>query len=191
MPDKARILTTEAIQAFQAGNHDTAEKLFKKLVTGKQTASPQAFYNFAVFLRHSEKPEQAAYWLDRCLRAEPDRVDARLERSLLHMEAKDPWAVPPLLEDLQDGDALSVLAQAWEALGHWQKALSALEKISNPSLQHRLAMLRCLLELRSDSEAEALATALRKEGSLSEAILAKTMTRRSAGRLTLQETPPS
>ncbi len=158
--DRIAAQLRDAVAAYQSGDSDKADRLFKK-VASSRGAGPQAAFNYAIFLNRTGRPSDAAYWLDRVLRADAAYPGAAAERARLHFQA-----------------------------GEWPSAerlLARLDGVGAAGTEDRLLWLRALLECGRLDDADRLSNDLiRSDPALKPAVL-KARTRRSKGRLTLFE----
>ncbi|NMM45275.1 tetratricopeptide repeat protein [Rhodospirillaceae bacterium KN72] len=188
---KRLLLVREAVAAFQAGDIATAETLFRKAaadIGGKRNDDPRIPYNYAVFLRRTGRPQDAVYWLDRCLRMAPDHTNASIEKGLALIELGQAQPAIDLLTAFPgDADALRGLSIAAFKLGQWDRALGAVTALPMPQAEDRLLAIRALAELGRLSEAEADGADLAASHPTLKADIAKALTRRSKGRFSLHE----
>ena len=188
---KRLTLVQEAVAAFQAGDADKADKLFRKAVSdigGKRNDDPRIPYNYAVFLRRIGRGQDAVYWLDRCLRLAPDHTNASIEKGLALIDLGQAQAALDVLSGFpDDADALRGLSVAAFKLGQWDRALGAVKALTTPQPEDCLLAIRALAELGRLEDAEAEGAALAKAHPSLKADIAKALTRRSKGRFSLRE----
>lgn len=189
--DKRQYLTRQAVAAFQSGDAQTADRLFRRLATDRK-ADVQSQYNYGVFLRRSGRPSDALYWFDRCLRADPARRDVRIERGLARSELGN---VSAAIDDLSaypdDTDALQALPPLLARAGRWVEALDILARLGSIGAvrtDDQLLKLRGLLETGRVDDAETLCRSLGATRPELRPDLLKALTRRAKGRLSLDET---
>ncbi len=186
---KIAALTQDAVAAYQAGELKRAERLFKKAATDP-SAPAQTAYNLAVFLRRERRVRDALYWLDRCLRSDPNHKNARIERGLALIDLDQlPQAVECLQVFPEDHDALRGLSVACFRQGYWAEALAAVQALADRAeAEDRLLMIRALAELGQLDAAEAAGSALLSARGDMAVDISKALTRRSKGRFSLIET---
>ena len=188
---KRLALVQEAVAAFQSGDADLADTLFRKAASdigGKRNDDPRIPYNYAVFLRRIDRAQDAVYWLDRCLRMAPDHVNAAIEKGLALIDLGQATAALELLSGFPgDVDALRGLSVAAFKLGQWDLAVDAVTALPTPQPEDRLLAIRALAELGRLGEAETDGAALAASHPTLKADIAKALTRRSKGRFSLRE----
>ena len=185
---KIAALTRDALAAYQTGDLERVETLFKKAASAP-SAPPQAAYNFAVFLRREGRGKDALYWLDRCLRSAPDHRNAQIERGLALIDLGQLQQAGDCLQAFPDDpDALRGVSVTMFKLGYWEKAAEAVQGLAvQASAEDRLLLIRALTELGRLDEAEATGAALKAERAELRADVSKALTRRSKGRFSLIE----
>jgi tetratricopeptide (TPR) repeat protein len=186
---KTAALTQDALTAYQSGEIARAEQLFKKAASGP-SSPPQTAYNYAVFLRREGRVQDAVYWLDRCLRSAPDHKNAQIERGLALIDLGQlEEAAVGLQAFPDDPDALRGMSVAAFKLGHWEKAVTAIQNMAPQArAEDRLLLIRALAELGRLKEAEAAGAALKAERADLGADISKALSRRAKGRFSLIET---
>ncbi len=185
---KIAALTQDALAAYQSGDLKRAETLFKK-AAGAPAAPAQTAYNFAVFLRREGRSGDAVYWLDRCLRSAPDHKNAHIERGLALIDLGQlDQAIDCLHSFPDDFDALRGLSVAAFKLGHWDKAVTAVQGLgAQATAEDHLLRIRALAELDRLDDAQAAGNALGAQRADLRADISKALTRRSKGRFSLIE----
>lgn len=185
--EKLAALTREAVAAFDAGDTAKADTLFRKAASTREGGA-QAAYNYAVFLRRTGSLDQAAYWIGRCLRAEPGRTAARIEYAMIALASDKPDEALAALDGVADEpEALLARATASFRLGDWAAASDTLGRMASPSPDATLLQIRCYAELNRIDEAESLGAHLGTANPSLKADILKALTRRARGRVSLDE----
>lgn len=186
--DKKRAtLTQQAVSAFHSGDLKAAERLFKKAASAPLSTA-QTVYNYAVFLRQTARLQEAAYWLERCLKAEPGRESAGLELAQIKIDLGEHATALTLLAALPcNADRLRAEGLAHFALGDWLAAFEALDSIDLATTDDLMLLLRVCLELGDMHQADRISRDILKRDSSRMPDVLKARTRRTHGAMQLRE----
>jgi predicted Zn-dependent protease/TolB-like protein len=133
-PDDIASLRAAATGAAQAGKHEAALELWKKLVT-RRPWDLGARYELGAALWHTGDPVGAQKQLEQVTGHRPDHLAARRVLVLIHAARSD---TPKLVHELEaiavrapsDLEIKADLASAYGALSQWDKAIAALDAIA-------------------------------------------------------------
>jgi tetratricopeptide (TPR) repeat protein len=133
-PDDIASLRAAAAGAAQAGKHEPALELFRRLVT-RRPWDLDARYQLGAAMWRTGDPAGAQKQLEQVTAHRPDHLQARRVLALIHASRSD---TPRLIAELEaiaarapdDLEVKADLASAYGALGRWDKAIAALETIA-------------------------------------------------------------
>ena len=133
-PDDIASLRAAANGAAQAGKHEVALELFRKLVT-RRPWDLEARYELGAALWRTGDPAGAEKQLEQVTAHRPDHLAARRVLVLIHAARSDTHKLVGELEAIAvrapgDLEIKADLASAYGALGQWDKATAALEAIA-------------------------------------------------------------
>ncbi len=133
-PDDIASLRAAATGAAQAGKHEIALDLWKKLVT-RRPWDLEARYELGVALWRTGDPGGAEKQLEQVTAHRPDHLAARRVLVLIHAARSDTHKLVGELEAIAarapaDLEIKADLASAYGALSQWDKAIAALEAIA-------------------------------------------------------------
>ena len=133
-PDDIASLRAAATGASQAGKHEVALELWKKLVT-RRPWDLDARYELGAALWRTGDPGGALKQLEQVTAHRPDHLAARRVLVLIHASRSDTHKLVGELEAIAarapaDLEIKADLASAYGALSRWDKAAAALEAIS-------------------------------------------------------------
>jgi Flp pilus assembly protein TadD len=132
-PDDIASLRGAANGAAQAGKHEAALELFRKLVT-RRPWDLEARYQLGAAMWRTGDPAGAEKQLEQVTAHRPDHLPARRVLVLIHASRSDTHKLVSELEAIAvrapgDLEIKADLASAYGALSQWGKALAALEAI--------------------------------------------------------------
>ena len=133
-PDDIASLRAAATGAAQAGKHEVALELWKKLVT-RRPWDLEARYELGAALWRTGDPGGAEKQLEQVTAHRPDHLAARRVLVLIHAARSDTHKLVGELEAIAarapaDLEIKADLASAYGALSQWDKAIAALEAIA-------------------------------------------------------------
>jgi tetratricopeptide (TPR) repeat protein len=133
-PDDIAALRAAAAGAAEAGKHELALGLFRRLVT-RRPWDLDARYELGAALWRTGDPAGAQKQLEQVTAHRPDHLPARRVLVLIHASRSD---TPRLVSELEaiaarapdDLETKADLASAYAALGRWDRAITELEAIA-------------------------------------------------------------
>jgi Flp pilus assembly protein TadD len=133
-PDDIGSLRAAAAGAAEAGKHELAVELFRRLVT-RRPWDLDARYELGAALWRTGDPAGAQKQLEQVTAHRPDHLAARRVLALIHASRSD---TPRLVAELEaiaarapdDLETKADLASAYAALARWDQAIAALEAIA-------------------------------------------------------------
>ena len=133
-PDDIASLRAAATGAAQAGKHEVALDLWKKLVT-RRPWDLEARYELGAALWRTGDPGSAEKQLEQVTAHQPDHLAARRVLVLIHAARSDTHKLVGELEAIAarapaDLEIKADLASAYGALSQWDQAIAALEAIA-------------------------------------------------------------
>jgi len=134
-PDDLASLRAAAIAAAQAGKHESARGLFRRLVV-RRPWDLDARYELGAAMWRTGDPGDAEHQLEQVTAQKPDHLPARRVLVLIHAARSDTRKLVGELEAIAarapaDLEVKADLASAYGSLSQWDKAITALEAIAS------------------------------------------------------------
>ena len=133
-PDDLASLRAAALAAAQAGKHEMARELFRKVVI-RRPWDLEARYELGAAMWRTGDPDSAEHQLEQVTMQKPDHLAARRVLVLIHAARSDTRKLVSELEAIAarapaDLEVKADLATAYGSLAQWDKAIAALEAIA-------------------------------------------------------------